>query len=145
MHDFTGFEPVENTVEDISRLVQEARLDKVTAEDGAELLNSHGQQLSKDLEELDTELSQQKERESEKEDEKPLPKCMKMSDVQHIISAMDTLTDELCDNDHDWEWTAKVKKTIMISLGPYSEILKETKGKSQQSTLHVFFKKRKDH
>jgi len=103
MHDFIGFEPVENTVEDISRLVQEARLDKVTDEDGAELLNSHGQQLSKDLEELDTELSQQKERESEKEDEKPLPKCMKMSDVQHILSAMDTLTDELCDNDHDWE------------------------------------------
>ena len=97
------------------------------------------------LEELDTELSQQKERESEKEDEKPLPKCMKMSDVQHILSAMDTLTDELCDNNHDWEWTAKVKKTIMISLGPYSEILKETKGKSQQSTLYVFFKKRKDH
>jgi len=94
MHDFTGFEPVENTVEDISRLVQEARLDKVTPEDGTELLHSHGQQLSKEvLEEMDRELSQQKERELEKEDEQLLPKCMKMNDVQHIISAMGTLTD----------------------------------------------------
>jgi hypothetical protein len=104
MHDFTGFQPVENTVEDISRLVQEARLDKVTPEDGTELLHSLGQQLPKeDLEELDRELSQQKERQLENEDEKPLPKCMKMNDVQHIISAMDTFTDELCHNDHDWE------------------------------------------
>jgi len=103
MHDFTGFEPVENIVVDISRLVLEARMDKVTAEDGTELLYSHGQQLSKeDLKELDRELSQKK-RELEKDDGKPLPKCMKMSDVQHILSAMDTLTDELCDNDHDWE------------------------------------------
>jgi hypothetical protein len=31
----------------------------------------------------------------------------------------------------------------MISLGPYFEILKETKGKSQQSTMHAFFKKGK--
>ena len=117
-------------------------MDKVTAEDGTELLYSHGQQLSKeDLKELDRELSQKK-RELEKDDGKPLPKCMKMSDVQHILSAMDTLTDELCDNDHDWEWTVKVKKTVMISLGPYSEILKETKGKSKKSTLHAFFKKR---
>jgi len=50
-----------NTVEDISRLVQEARLDEVTREDGTELLHSHGQQRFKDLEELDTELSQHKE------------------------------------------------------------------------------------
>ena len=64
MHDFTGFEPVENTAEDISSLVEEARLDKVTPEEGTELLHSHGQQLSKeDLEEMDRELSQHKERE----------------------------------------------------------------------------------
>jgi hypothetical protein len=37
----------------------------------------------------------------------------------------------------------KVKRTVTISLGPYSEFLKETKGKYQQSTLHVFFKKGK--
>jgi hypothetical protein len=37
----------------------------------------------------------------------------------------------------------KVKRTIMIFLGPYSEILKERKGKSQQSKLHALFKKRK--
>jgi hypothetical protein len=48
MHDFTGFEPVENTVEDVSKLVQEARLDEVIPEDGTELLDSHGQQLFKE-------------------------------------------------------------------------------------------------
>jgi hypothetical protein len=34
---------------------------------------------------------------------------MKTSDLQHSFSAMETLTDELCDNDHDWEQNAKVK------------------------------------
>jgi hypothetical protein len=40
MHDFTGFEPVENTVEDISRLVQEVGLYEVIAEDATELSDS---------------------------------------------------------------------------------------------------------
>jgi len=35
----------------------------------------------------------------------------------------------------------KVKRTVIISLAPSTEILTETKGKSQQSTLHAFFKK----
>jgi hypothetical protein len=48
MHDFIGFEPVENTVEDVSRLVQEARLDEVTPEDGTELFDSNGQQRFKE-------------------------------------------------------------------------------------------------
>ena len=82
MHDFTEFEPVENTVENVSRLVQNAGLHKVTPENGTELLDSHGQQLSnEDLEDLDRELSQQKERALEKEDEEPPPKCMKTSSV----------------------------------------------------------------
>jgi hypothetical protein len=46
MHDFTGFEPVENTVEDISKLVQEVGLYKVTAEDATELSDSDRQQFS---------------------------------------------------------------------------------------------------
>jgi len=42
MHVFTGFEPVENNVEGISRLVQVAGLDEVTAKEVTELLDSHG-------------------------------------------------------------------------------------------------------
>lgn len=42
MHVFTGFEPVENNVEDISRLVQEGGLDEVAAKEVTELLDSHG-------------------------------------------------------------------------------------------------------
>jgi hypothetical protein len=38
----TGFDPVESIVEDISRLVQEAGLDEVTAKEVTELLDSHG-------------------------------------------------------------------------------------------------------
>ena len=53
-----GFEPEENIVEDISRLVQEPGLDKVTAEDVTNLLDRHGQQPSNQcLEELAEELS----------------------------------------------------------------------------------------
>jgi hypothetical protein len=40
------------------------------------------------------ELSPQKKEEKEK-DEEPLLKCMKTSNLQHILSAMGTLTDEL--------------------------------------------------
>jgi hypothetical protein len=43
MHIFTQFESVENTVEDISRLVQEVGLYKVISEDVTELLDSHRQ------------------------------------------------------------------------------------------------------
>jgi hypothetical protein len=35
---------------------------------------------------------------------------MKTSDLQHRFSAMETLTDELCDTDYDWEQNVKVKK-----------------------------------
>lgn len=56
VHDFAGFELLAPTC--FSRLVHEARLDKVTPEDVAELLDSHGQQLSiEDVEELAKELS----------------------------------------------------------------------------------------
>jgi len=59
MHDFTGFEPVENIVEVISGLVQDVGLDKVTAESVTEMLYNHGQQISSEsLEELAKELSQ---------------------------------------------------------------------------------------
>ena len=44
---------MENTVEVISRLVQEVGLDEVTAESVTEMLYSHGQQISnEDLEEV---------------------------------------------------------------------------------------------
>ena len=67
MHDFTGFEPVENTVEVISRLAQEVGLDEVTAESVTEMLYSHGQQISnEDLEEVAKEMSQQKEEDKKK-------------------------------------------------------------------------------
>jgi len=65
MHDFTGFEPVENTVEYISRLVQEVGLYEVTAEDARERSFSDGQQCSNEgFEEMAKELSQE---EKEKE------------------------------------------------------------------------------
>ena len=64
MHDFTGFEPVENTVDDISRPAQQASLNKVRANDIIQLLDTHGQQLSnEDLEGMVKVLSQQEEKE----------------------------------------------------------------------------------
>jgi len=106
---------VENMVEDVRRLVQEAGLDEFRAERVKELLDSHGQQhCNADLKELAKELTQQ--REEEKEKDPPL-KCTKTSDLQRILSATDTLTDELCDTDHDWERSAKVKRSKMVSIG----------------------------
>lgn len=55
---------------------------------------------------------------------------MKTSNLQHILSAMETLTDELSEIDHDWEQSAKVRMSVIVSTGPYSEILKERKRKS---------------
>ena len=54
IHDFTGLKPVENIVEDVSRLAEEAGLAEVTTEDVTELLDTHGQQLyNEQLQELD--------------------------------------------------------------------------------------------
>jgi hypothetical protein len=95
VQDFTGFEPVVNTVDDVNRMSQEARLEEVIAEDITQLLDSQGQQRSnEDLEDVVKELSQQKKDRKGKEEEPPL-KCMKTSDTQHSFSAMETLTDEL--------------------------------------------------
>ena len=51
---------------------------------------------------LSKELSYQKEEKKERDEEPPL-KYMKTSNLQHILSAMRTLTGELCDVEHDWE------------------------------------------
>jgi hypothetical protein len=73
------------------------------------------------MEKLAKELSYQKEEKKEKDEEPPL-KYMKTSDLQHILSAMRTLTGEFCDTDHDWERSALAKMSGMLSVGPYSEI-----------------------
>ena len=76
-------------------------LGEVRAEHVTDLLDSHGQQLpSEDLEELARELSQQTGEEKER-DKEPTVKCTKISALQPILSATDTLTDELCDTDQD--------------------------------------------
>jgi hypothetical protein len=89
IHDFTGFEPVKDIAEDVSRLAQEAGLDKPVGEGVTEILDNHGKQLSnEDLEEVAKELSQQKVEEKE-EDEKPPLRCMKTCDLQYILSGRD--------------------------------------------------------
>ena len=95
MDDFTGFEPVDNTIDDVNRQAQEAGLDEFRAEDITQLLDSKGQQHShEDLAYMVTELRQQKKDWKGKEEQPPL-KCMKTSVLQHSFSAMKTLTDEL--------------------------------------------------
>jgi hypothetical protein len=42
MHDFTGFEPVEKSDDNLSSLVQDVGLDEVKSEDVTELLVSQG-------------------------------------------------------------------------------------------------------
>ena len=50
---------------------------------------------------------------------------MKTSDLQSVLATMETLTDELCDTDHNWEWNVKVKRSIMLSNGHYTETLRK--------------------
>jgi len=84
-----------NNVDDVNRTSQEVGMDKVIAEDITQLLDSRGQQhYNEDLEDMVKEISQQEEEEKEKEEEPPL-KFMKLSDLQNMFSAMETLTDEL--------------------------------------------------
>ena len=105
-------------------------MDEVTAESVMEMFYSHGQKISnEDLEEMAKEMSQQKKEDKEK-DEEPPQKCMKTSLLQCILSVMWTLTDELCDADHDWEQIAKVKRSAVVSVGPNSKIPKERQRKS---------------
>jgi len=77
MHNITGFEPVNNTVDDISTPAQQAGLDGVRTEDITQLLDSQVQQLSnEDLENMVKELSQQKKEQQGKEEEPPLTWAM---------------------------------------------------------------------
>ena len=102
MHNFTGFEPEENTAERGQQAGTRRRIGRITPEDVTEMVDSHGQQLSnEDLEEMAKELSP--EEEEKEKDEEPLLKCMKTSNLQHILSATGTLNDEICDNGHSWE------------------------------------------
>jgi len=95
VQDFTGFEPVVNTVVEVNRTSQEAGLEEVIAKDITQLLDGQGQQHSNEgLEEVVKELSQQKKDQKGKEEEPPL-KCMKTSGIQHSFSAMETLSGEL--------------------------------------------------
>jgi hypothetical protein len=95
VQDFTGFEPVVNTVDDINRTSLEAGLEEVIAKDITQLLDRQGQQHSnEDLKDVVKELIKQKKDQKGKEEEPPL-KCMKTSDIQHSFSAMETLSGEL--------------------------------------------------
>jgi hypothetical protein len=109
-----------------------AGLDEVTAEDVIQLLVNHGQQLSyKDLEVLNKEISQQKERQR---------KSLKTSAIQRILSAMETVTDEFCETDHDWKGSAEVKTEV--NCIPWPLILdsqRKKKWDTPQPTLHAIF------
>ena len=53
MHNFTGFEPVVNNVDDVNRTSQEGGMDEVIAEYITQLLDSQGQHhSSEDLEDM---------------------------------------------------------------------------------------------
>ena len=53
-------------------------------------------------------------------------KVYKTSDLQHILSAVETLTEEPSDTDHDGV-KCKSRKSVMVSLCPYSEFWKKEK------------------
>ncbi|XP_018430489.1 PREDICTED: tigger transposable element-derived protein 1-like [Nanorana parkeri] len=142
-HDLS-VEPLENIVEDVRRLAQEAGFSEMTTDDVTELLDSHEQQLSnEDLEDLAKELSKQNEEEKDEVADVPL-QSMRTKDLQRILSVMETLADELSEMDPDWQRSATMRRGIMSSLGPYSEILRERKRQSRQSTRHAFSRKRQD-
>lgn len=67
-----------------------------------------------------------------KKDEEP-PLNTKTSDLQSILSDMETW---------DWPWLgAKCGSEKGAYIGSYSEIIKERKGESRQSTLQALFEK----
>ena len=67
----------------------------------------------------------EEEEEEENHESSPL-KSVKTSSLQRIFSAVETLTDDLCETDHDRQRSAEVEMSV-ITIGPYSEILKERK------------------
>jgi len=72
------------------------------------LLDGHGKQFSnKDFEEVVKGLSQQEEEENTKDEEPPL-NHMKTSNIKNILSDIETLSDQLWENDHEWGRSAKV-------------------------------------
>ena len=55
--------------------------------------------------------------------------------VWQFLSAVETLTDEFRDTDHDWERSTKVKKSVMEFIGPYFDIIKERKKRKERKEI----------
>ncbi|KAK9686854.1 hypothetical protein QE152_g36888 [Popillia japonica] len=128
-------------IENISRLAQTVGFDDVTVEDGTQVLESHNEPLSnKDLEELVEELDHQHSKEEEKESEEESLRVIKTADLQHILSNIETLTDEPRDIDHDWDLSAKVEGSVIASIRPYTEFFNEKKRKRRKLMLDAFLK-----
>lgn len=64
-----------------------------------------------------------------------------MANLKCILSAMESLTNELYELDNDWERSANIKRSITASIRPYSKILNERKQKSKQLKLDTFSEK----
>lgn len=95
-------------------------LEDVTADDVTELLEAHDQPLSnEDLEELYKELDREQSEKEENEEE--TPRIMKMANLKCILSAMESLTDELCELNNDWN---KVQMQKGASSHPFNHIPK---------------------
>ena len=80
----------------------------------------------------DTELSPQTEEKKEIVEGSAL-KYIETSDLQHIFSDMEILTDEFCEPDRNWERTATMKSSVTVSIDSYFESLKKKKKKERRN------------
>lgn len=144
--DFVGIEPVSDVAEDVSRMAKDVGIDNVDPDDVEQLLESHGEPLSREeLEELAVQL-QQHEADTPDEGEELEPiRTLKTTNIKSALAQISSAFDELCDNDPDWERSHGIQRSVNLMLKPYYNILEERSRKSrQQSMLQFLTKKRKE-
>jgi hypothetical protein len=141
--DFVRIEPVSEVAKDISRMAKDVGIDNVDPDDVYQLLESHGEPLSrKELEELVVELQQHEADTPEEMEELQSIRTLKTEHIQSALAKIRSAFDELCDNDPDWERSHGVQRGVNIMLKPYYNILEERSRKSRQTSILQFLTKK---
>lgn len=139
-YDFNRFDDASSDItRDIVNLASDAGMDEVNADDVEELLNSHGEKLTKEeLEELEKQHAVEEEEEDEMEGAPPV-RNLKTAMLSEGIAKINEILNVWSENDPDWERSSSVKRGVLSDIACYQKMLWERQQRARKSTLDAVF------
>ncbi|MPC65357.1 hypothetical protein E2C01_059491 [Portunus trituberculatus] len=144
VRDFRVFDPIprqEDLQQEIAELANSACLsaegeDAINADDIAELVQSHADDLSaEDLVEQQRELAARE----EVEQESPVPKAMTLADLRAVVQSGLDFIDIVLVRDGNADRSFKVRTAVQALLCPYEESLQQKRARGKQTNITKFF------